>query len=195
MVKSKFSKSKIMEELLALPSAQGKLLTLFRGQEVKGEVVAIKGKEVTVDLGLKSEGVLHDADNLKVGDKVTAFVLEPENESGQVTLTINRASGKHNIKEFNQPKNELGDEKWVQISQKYKEGDMVKGVITKITQFGIFVKLEEGIEGLVHVSKLGPDDHFETGKEISVTIDLLDNKKKRISLSLVLTSTKGLIYK
>ena len=183
----------IMEELLA--SLSKKSLNLSRGQEVTGEVVAVHGQEAVLDLGIKSEGIIRGVHNLKVGDKVTAFVLDPENESGQVNLTLNRASGKPNIREFNQPRNELSDEKWERISQKYKEGEIVKGLITKITQFGVFVKLEEGVEGLVHISKLGPDDHFETGKEISVTIDSMDGKKKRISLSLVLTSTKGLIYK
>lgn len=184
-----------MEELLALHSAQGKPLVLSRGQEVTGEVVAVNGQEVVIDLGTKSEGIIRGVNNLKIGDKVTAFVFDPENESGQVSLTVNQATSKPNIREFNQPKNELSDEKWGQINQKYKEGNIVKGLITKITQFGVFVKLEEGIEGLVHISKLGPDDNFETGKAISVTIDSLDSKKKRISLSLVLTSTKGLIYK
>lgn len=172
-----------------------KPLNLSRGQEVKGEVILVNSQEATIDLGLKSEGIIRGAHNFKKGDKVTAFVLDPENESGQVALTLTKANPKPNIRVFNRPKNELGVEKWEEISQKYKEGDIVKGVITKITQFGVFVKLEEGIEGLVHVSKLGPDDNFETGKEISVTIDSLDSKKKRISLSLVLTSTKGLIYK
>lgn len=182
-----------MEELLA--SLSSKPLNLSRGQEVTGEVVSVKGQEVVVDLGIKSEGIIRGIPNLKVGDKITAFVFDPENESGQVALTLNRANPKPNTREFNRPKNEFSGEKWEGISQKYKEGDIVKGLITKITQFGVFVKLEEGVEGLIHISKLGPDDNFETGKEISVNIDSLDSKKKRISLSLVLTSTKGLIYK
>lgn len=183
---------KTMEELLA--SLPQKPLNLVRGQEVEGEVVEVNSKEVVLDLGTKAEGIIQGAQNFKKGDKVKAFVFDPENESGQVVLTLVRASRQSSRETF-KSKEEFADTRWLQISQKYKVDDVIKGMVTKVTQFGVFVKLEDGVEGLIHVSKLGPDDNFEVGKELSVMIDSLDAQKKRISLAPVLTSTKGLIYK
>lgn len=181
-----------MEELLA--SLPQKSLNLFRGQEVEGEVVKVTDKEVTLDLGMKAEGIIQGMASCKVGDKIKAFVLDPENESGQVVLTLVRASKKP-LKPTFKSKEEIDEEKWRSLSQKYQVDDVIKGIVTKITQFGVFVKLEEGIEGLIHVSKLGPDDNFTVNQGISVVIDGVDSDKKRISLAPVLTSTKGLIYK
>ncbi|MBI4038325.1 S1 RNA-binding domain-containing protein [Candidatus Daviesbacteria bacterium] len=177
-----------MEELLA--SLSQKTLTLSRGQEVEGKVVQISDKEVIVDLDTKAEGVLPMANlqnphEIKLGDKLTAQVVEPENESGQVLLSQQRSVKK-------QPSVNMA---WTTQVRQYPKDTVLKGTVTKITQFGIFVKLEEGIEGLIHVSKLGPDDDFRVGQEISVMIDSVDENKKRIALAHVLTSTKGLIYK
>lgn len=176
-----------MEELLA--SLSQKKLTLNRGQEVEGKVVLVTEKEIILDLGTKSDGVIplnEVKDKLpKIGDSVLAYVLESENESGQVILTIQKTTKTNNT--FNTSSNNLVN--------KYTPDQIVKGVITKVTQFGVFVKLEEGVEGLIHSSKLGPDDNFEQGQEISVMIDAVDLDKKRISLAPVITSTKGLIYK
>lgn len=183
-----------MEELLALRSTQGKLLILSRGQEVEGVIIKVTNKEAVLDLGTKSEGIIQGGHNLKIGDSVKAFVVDPENESGQVVLALEKTIKKTSQKSFGQ-KPFLTEEKWQQVRQKYKTDDIVRGVITKITQFGVFVKLEEGIEGLIHNSKLGPDDNFTVNQEVSVVIDGVDSDKKRISLAPVLTSTKGLIYK
>ena len=176
-----------MEKLLASQPQQK--LSINRGQEVEGKVVLITEKEIIVDLGTKSEGLIslnEVKDKLpEIGDSVMAYVLESENESGQVILTIQRTTKTSNTS------NTLSNN----LVNKYTPDEIVKGVITKVTQFGVFVKLEEGIEGLIHSSKLGPDDNFEPGQEISVMIDAVDLDKKRISLAPVITSTKGLIYK
>lgn len=192
MAKISSKNPKTMEELLA--SLPQKPLNLVRGQEVEGEVVGVTNKEILLDLGTKAEGIIQGTSNSKVGDKVKAFVFDPENESGQVVLTLVRVS-KQSSRETFKSKEEFAETKWLQISQKYKDNDIVKGIVTKITQFGVFVKLGDDVEGLIHVSKLGPDDNFEMGKEVSVMIDSLDAQKRRISLAPVLTSTKGLIYK
>ncbi len=173
-----------MEELLASQPQQK--LSINRGQEIEGKVVLVTEKEIIVDLGTKSDGVIplnEVKDKLpKIGDSVLAYVLEPENESGQVILTIQRASKTNDTSTNN-------------LINKYTPDQIIKGVITKVTQFGAFVKLEEGVEGLIHSSKLGPEDNFESGQEISVMVDAVDLDKKRISLAPVITSTKGLIYK
>ncbi|MDP2649511.1 MAG: S1 RNA-binding domain-containing protein, partial [bacterium] len=88
-------KNIIMEELLA--SQTTKPVAIFRGQQVEGEVVAISDKEITLDLGAKSEGVISSRGisdpqlkDLKVGSKFKAFVYMSENESGQVVLSLQR---------------------------------------------------------------------------------------------------------
>jgi len=85
----------IMGELLA--SQTTKPLILFRGQQVEGEIVSKTDKEIILDLGTKSEGIISkrdipkdQLDNLKAGDKLKAFVYMPENESGQVVLSLDR---------------------------------------------------------------------------------------------------------
>src|SRR3989344_6909755 len=87
-----------MEELLAFQTK--KLITLSRGQQVEGEVISITEKEVILDLGAKSEGVLqkrelenHQA--VKLGDKITVFVTLAENEYGQVVLSLERQAPTH----------------------------------------------------------------------------------------------------
>jgi hypothetical protein len=86
------AKNITMEELLA--SQTKKLITFHRGQEIEGIVLAISSREITLDLGGKSEGILpfHDlpetiSKDLKTGQKLKAFVAMPENDSGQVVLS------------------------------------------------------------------------------------------------------------
>lgn len=184
-----------MEELLA-SQPQKITLDLTRGQEIEGEVVQITEKEIVLDLGAKSEGIIPirdiDSSKIKIGDKIKGFISEPENESHQIVLSLARSnrvtaeSGKRI-----RPESNLDFEK---ISQKYAD-QIVKGTVTKVTQFGVFVQLEEGLEGLIHISKLGPDDDFKPGETLSVSVDSVDTDKKRVALSPVITSTRGLIYK
>ena len=182
-----------MEELLA--SLSSSPISLERGQEVTGKVIAINATEIIVDLGLKSEGVLplHEIRSgrnaVKPGDSIKATVSETENENGQVVLSIQRA-------EKQKPQiSGIDSKKWDALSDKLIREEIIKGTVTKVTQFGVFVALVEGIEGLIHISKIGPDDKFEAGQAVTVSIDSIDKEKNRIALSPVRTSTKGLIYK
>ncbi|OGE38631.1 hypothetical protein A3F00_02230 [Candidatus Daviesbacteria bacterium RIFCSPHIGHO2_12_FULL_37_11] len=184
----------LMEELLA--SLSSTPISLERGQEIEGKIISINSNEITVDLGLKSEGVIsgrefqNDVKNkLKTGDTIKAIVSEVENENGQVVLSMQR-SGQKKAQAQTQDL-----EKWNDLIKKLDGQDIIKGKVTKITQFGIFVELQGGIEGLIHISKLKSDDKFEVGQQLSVSVDSIDQEKKRISLSEVKTSTKGLIYK
>jgi small subunit ribosomal protein S1 len=188
-----------MEELLA--SQNKKLVILTRGQEVEGEVVFKSEREIIVDLGTKAEGVIPSRDippaiyeSLKVGDQIKAYVVESENESHQVVLSMQKTKPTDRIRTDSRDRDQSSVD-FSKIAQKYPVESTNKGTVTKITQFGVFVQLEEGIEGLIHISKLGPDDNFETGQSISVSVDSVDVDKRRISLVPVITSTKGLIYK
>ena len=190
MVKNSSNNPKIMEELLASLSKTS--ISLERGQEVEGKIISISGSEVTVDLGLKSEGVIPgreipDKVALRVGDMIKATVSAIENENGQVILSIQKS--------VKQKLQSTDSKKWDELTEKLTSEEIIKGSVTKITQFGVFVQIQGGIEGLIHISKLSPDDKFEAGQAISVALDSIDRDKQRIALSPVRTSTKGLIYK
>lgn len=189
----------IMEQLLA--SLPARPLLLSRNQEVEGKVVFFDDKEVILDLGTKSEGVLPKEElaadlkqTLKIGDTVLAFVILPENESGQVVLSSRRVSRP----QVGQPprfQSYIDDVTWQDLTQKYQQQQAFKGMVTKITQIGVFIKLENNVEGLIHSSKLTTMEGLTVGQPIQVLIDGLDQERRRISLAPVLTTTKGLIYK
>lgn len=186
-----------MEELLA--SLSQKSLNLNRGEVVSGEVVAISENEVTLDLGTKSEGVIPARDFPegklpKVGDKIEAYVIEPENEASQVLLSLQQAQKPQKAGSGRSMFEGKSNQDFSKIIEKYNPDDVFTGVVTKVSDFGVFVKLEEGVEGLVHSSKLG-NTNYEAGQNVSVMVDSIEPEKKRISLSPVVTSTKDLIYK
>jgi small subunit ribosomal protein S1 len=76
---------------------------------------------------------------------------------------------------------------WDKVSKKYKVDQRVKGKVVKISDFGVFVALEPGLEGLVHITKIPPGKRLEKGQDVDVTIESIDKKEKKISLGLVLT--------
>jgi small subunit ribosomal protein S1 len=152
--------------------------------QVVGKAIEVSGDGLIIEVdgirGYLPASQMEDStkkDQL-IGSNVTIGVLEVDQNNNKLIFT-QKASGAD----------------FAKIAEKYKSDQSVKGTVTKVTQFGVFVQLEKGVEGLIHVSKLGPDDNFEVGKEISVTIDSVDTNKRRISLVPTITSTKGLIYK
>ena len=206
MIKKSSENNPIMEKLLASLSTN---LRLEKGQEVSGTYVSKTLKELVLDLGTKSEGIIstkefsgEELSNLKVGDKLTLYVVEPESESAQTILSRDKAVSPGPGSYQRRPAHiipgstkQISPKKWEELAQKYPKNEIFKGKVTKINDLGVFVELEEGVEGLIHVSKLGPDEHFEAGENISVIINEIDESKKRIALSPVITTTKGLIYK
>jgi small subunit ribosomal protein S1 len=184
---------KTMEELLASLSN----LTLTRGQIITGEVVSITDQEVILDLGMKAEGVIPARDFPegklpKVGDKVEAYVVEPENESSQVLLSMQ--SIQKVVRTNTRTPGQGGPQvDFSKIIGKYTIDEIYPGTVTKVTQFGVFVALEEGVEGLIHSSKV--TNTLKEGEKIQVTIDSIEPERRRIALSPVVTSTKDLIYR
>jgi len=79
------------------------------------------------------------------------------------------------------------------VAEKYIQDEIYTGTVTKVSQFGVFVALEEGIEGLIHSSKVTAK--YEPGQKVQVTVDSIEPERRRIALSPVVTSTKDLIYK
>jgi 4-hydroxy-3-methylbut-2-enyl diphosphate reductase len=76
---------------------------------------------------------------------------------------------------------------WQEISEKYKKDEKAKGKVVKVSDFGVFVSLEPGVEGLVHITKIPPDKKLHVGDEVNVYIEDIDKEGKKLSLGLILT--------
>jgi small subunit ribosomal protein S1 len=118
--------------------------------------------------------VTNPADVLKKGQTVDAVVLEIDAASQRISLGLKQ----------------LENDPWKAIDQHYKIGDLVKGKITKLTNFGAFVELADGLEGLVHISQISEDridkikNVFKAGDEVSARVIKIDPNERRIGLSI-----------
>ena len=170
------SQGEVREKLLA---------TLSEGAVVKGIVKNITDYGAFVDLGgidgllhitdLAWRRVKHPSEVLSVGDEVTAKVLKFDQEKNRVSLGLKQ----------------LGEDPWVGLSRRYPPGTRLFGKVTNITDYGAFVEIESGIEGLVHVSEMDwtnknihPTKVVQLGDEVEVMILEIDEDRRRISLGM-----------
>src|SRR6187551_405201 len=178
------SRRAVLEE--SLGEEREKLLsTLSEGAIVKGIVKNITDYGAFVDLGgidgllhitdLAWRRVKHPSEVLSVGDEVTAKVLKFDQEKNRVSLGLKQ----------------LGDDPWVGLSRRYPPGTRLFGKVTNITDYGAFVEIESGIEGLVHVSEMDwtnknihPTKVVQLGDEVEVMILEIDEERRRISLGM-----------
>jgi small subunit ribosomal protein S1 len=178
------SRRAVLEE--SLGEEREKLLsTLAEGATVKGIVKNITDYGAFVDLGgidgllhitdLAWRRVKHPSEVLSVGDEVTAKVLKFDQEKNRVSLGLKQ----------------LGDDPWVGLSRRYPPGTRLFGKVTNITDYGAFVEIESGIEGLVHVSEMDwtnknihPTKVVQLGDEVEVMILEIDEDRRRISLGM-----------
>ncbi len=161
------------------------LATLQEGAVVKGIVKNITDYGAFVDLGgidgllhitdLAWRRVRHPSEVLAVGDEVTAKVLKFDAEKNRVSLGLKQ----------------LGEDPWVGISRRYPSGTRLFGKVTNLTDYGAFVEIEQGIEGLVHVSEMDwtnknvhPTKVVQLGDEVEVMILEIDEDRRRISLGM-----------
>ncbi|MBR3664207.1 MAG: 30S ribosomal protein S1 [Desulfovibrio sp.] len=120
--------------------------------------------------------IRHPNELYKVGDTVQAKVLTVDQNSEKFTLGIKQ----------------LADDPWAHVPETYPEGTTVKGVITNITDFGLFVEVEDGIEGLVHISELSggkkgkpvPQETYKEGQEIEAKVIHVSAEERRLGLSI-----------
>lgn len=110
------------------------------------------------------------SDVLSVGDKVEVKVLA--SHVGKLALSMKQA---------------LKDP-WLEVEKKYKAEDKLTGCVTRISDFGVFVELEAGVEGLIHITKIPPTQKISINDEVKCIIEEVNTKDKRIALGLVLTS-------
>ena len=117
------------------------------------------------------EKVTHPKDYHKVGDRIQVKVLDIDANTGKLNLSIKQ----------------LKDDPWLTIEERYQVGDTISGVVSRVENFGVFVNIEPGVDGLMHASKLNPSQTFKKGDKISVVIESISAKERRMSLSPVLT--------
>ncbi|MFA7316072.1 MAG: 30S ribosomal protein S1 [Sulfuricella sp.] len=164
---------------------QALLENLKEGAVVKGIVKNITDYGAFVDLGgidgllhitdLAWRRVKHPSEVLTVGDEVEAKILKFDQEKNRVSLGIKQ----------------LGDDPWVNLSRRYPQGTRMFGKVTNLTDYGAFVEIEQGIEGLVHVSEMDwtnknvhPAKVVSLGDEVEVMILEIDEERRRISLGM-----------
>lgn len=108
---------------------------------------------------------------LKVGDKVKVKVIGIDTETGKLTLSLKQ----------------LLPDPWEDVLTVFEKDTTVKGTVTRVTPYGVFVALSPGIEGLIHISKITPGEEPKAGAEISCLIEDIQQEKRKISLSMALT--------
>jgi small subunit ribosomal protein S1 len=180
----------VVSRRAVLEASQGeerqKLLeSLTEGAVVKGIVKNITDYGAFVDLGgidgllhitdLAWRRVKHPSEVLSVGDEVTAKVLKFDTEKNRVSLGLKQ----------------LGEDPWVGLGRRYPSGTRLFGKVTNLTDYGAFVEVESGIEGLVHVSEMDwtnknvhPSKVVQLGDEVEVMILEIDEDRRRISLGM-----------
>jgi small subunit ribosomal protein S1 len=161
------------------------LANLKEGSVVKGTVKNITDYGAFVDLGgidgllhitdLAWRRVRHPSEVLAVGDEVQAVILKFDQEKNRVSLGLKQ----------------LGEDPWVGIARRYPQGTRLFGKVTNLTDYGAFIEIEQGIEGLVHVSEMDwtnknvhPSKVVQLGDEVEVMILEIDEERRRISLGM-----------
>ncbi len=161
------------------------MTNLQEGQETKGVVKNLTDYGAFVDLG-GVDGLLHITDMawrrvkhpseiVAVGQELLVKVLKFDRERNRVSLGLKQ----------------LGEDPWVDITRRYPEATRLVGKVTNITDYGCFVEIEEGVEGLVHVSEMDwtnknihPSKVVQLGVEVEVMVLDIDEERRRISLGL-----------
>jgi small subunit ribosomal protein S1 len=161
----------LLEELEPGDICQGRVTNLCSF----GAFVDLGGFEGLIHISELSWGrVGHPSDVLDLGEPVETYVLNVEPERERVGLSIKR----------------LQPNPWQSVERRYHVGQIVNGKVTHLVDFGAFVQIEDGLEGLIHVSELAggkpcaPEDILETGDAVSVKVLSVDGSRRRMGLRL-----------
>jgi len=154
------------------------------GQVRPGRVTSLASFGAFVDLGgadglvhisqLSYSRVNHPSEVLNVGDEVNVYVLSIDPQTKKIALSLKKA----------QP------DPWTLVEERYKVGDVVQGTITKLAKFGAFARIDDGIEGLIHLTELTdgsvdkPQDVVNEGQQVSLRVIAINSQRRRLGLSL-----------
>jgi small subunit ribosomal protein S1 len=147
-----------------------------------GAFVDIGGADGLVHLSeISWSRVKHPNEVLKPGDKVQVYILSIDNERKRIALSIKRTQS----------------EPWTRAGERYQLGQIVEGTITQLASFGAFARIEDGIEGLIHISEMGderiqhPKEIVAEGQVVQARVIRIDPARKRMGLSLRLNRDPG----
>jgi small subunit ribosomal protein S1 len=159
------------------------------GEKYKGKVSAIMPYGIFVNLDNGADGLVHISEISwqKVDNIASMFTLGQELEVLVLGINDNDAKLNLSIKQ-------LTPDPWVSMAAKYSAEQQIKGEVTRISAYGVFVRLEEGIEGLIHISKVPAEVDYKSGEAVTCTVESIDVNTHRISLIPVLVS-KPIGYK
>lgn len=157
------------------------------GSKIKGRVVNVVAYGIFVELERGIEGLVHvseiswskrvtnPAEIFKVGDTVDIMVLNIDKEHEKISLGMKQAESNP----------------WLGVEDRYPVGSKIKGIVRNLTEFGAFVELEEGIDGLIHVSDMSwtrkvnhPKDVLKKGQEVEAVVLMVDQANRKLSLGL-----------
>jgi small subunit ribosomal protein S1 len=161
------------------------LANLEEGHEIKGIVKNLTDYGAFVDLGgvdgllhitdMAWKRVKHPSEIVNVGDEINVKVLKFDKDKQRVSLGMKQ----------------MGNDPWQEIAQRYPEGTKISGAVTNLTDYGCFVEIEDGVEGLVHVSEMDwtnknihPSKVVNLGDKVDVMVLEIDEERRRISLGL-----------
>ncbi len=177
-----FSEREAQKEWRAQQKAR-LLAELQEGDVVEGTVTGLRDFGAFVNLGgadglihvseLAWHRVDHPQDILKVGDKIDVYVLNLDRQSNRIALSRKR----------------LLRDPWEDAAERYHEGQLVEGTVTNVVDFGAFVALDNGLEGLLHLSEMGdgslkePHSYVQKGDRLSLRISHLEPEKRRVGFT------------
>lgn len=161
------------------------LETLNEGSIAKGVVKNLTDYGAFIDLGgidgllhitdMSWKRIRHSSEMINVGDEITVVVLKFDKDRNRVSLGLKQ----------------LGDDPWINITKRYPPGTNMSGKVTNITDYGCFVEIQDGVEGLVHVSEMSwtnknihPSKVVQLGQEVNVLVLEIDEDRRRISLGI-----------
>jgi len=157
------------------------------GNQIKGKVVSLTDYGAFIELESGIEGLIHvsemswtkhikhPSEVMKVGQEIEAIVLEVDEKARKISLGLRQAV----------------PDPWEKVAEKYHVGSVIKGKVVNLTSFGAFIQLEEGVEGLLHISDMSwtqrinhPRDVLDKGKTIKCQVLSVNEEERRISLGL-----------
>lgn len=186
---------KAVSEAAAIEELERALKSVKEGDKLTGKVNTITnfGAFVEVEIAVDGEvvpveGLVHVSemswakvnrpeDVVSVDDEVDVYVLGTDR--GKLSLSMKQT----------------GNDPWEEVEDKFKTDDKVTGKVVRVSDFGAFVELAPGIEGLIHMTKIPPGTSLKEGQEVNCYIEEIDKKEKRISLGIVVTSAKPVGYR
>jgi small subunit ribosomal protein S1 len=183
-----FSHRAIAEEQM-LSKQKDVLSVLTVGESVQATITGVVPFGAFAKFTVSKEGKEHEIEGLihiseiawekvedpgqymNVGDKLKVKIIGVDMESGKLTLSLKQ----------------LLPDPWEHVEDMFEKDSQVKGTVTRVTPYGVFINLSPGIEGLIHISKIAPGEEPKAGDEITCIVEDVQPEKRKISLSMTLT--------